>query len=92
MAGDERSIQSSLERIRAEYQEMPGLRLTADQVARLCGVERTACEQLLEALVDTSYLERSIDGRYALRAETRASAGLWLDERRRPLARTRSAG
>src|SRR5256885_16506125 len=29
-----------LERIRAEYLEMPGLSLKADQVQRLCGVER----------------------------------------------------
>jgi len=88
----ERSIQSSLERIRAEYQEMPGLRLTPDQVARLCGVERAACEQLLEALVDTRYLERSRDGRYTRPAETRASAGVHFAERGSPRTRARSAG
>jgi hypothetical protein len=32
--------QQVLERIRAEYLEMPGLCLKADQVQRLCGVER----------------------------------------------------
>lgn len=86
------TIQSGLERIRAEYQEMPGLRLTPDQVARLCGVERSSCEQLLEALVDTRYLERSTDGRYARPAETRASTGPVFDEWRKPVTRTRSAG
>jgi DNA-binding IclR family transcriptional regulator len=86
------TIQSSLERIRAEYQEMPGLRLTPDQVARLCGVERSSCEQLLEALVDTRYLERSTDGRYARPADTRGSAGAAIEQWRRPLVRARSTG
>jgi response regulator of citrate/malate metabolism len=90
--GAGRTIQSGLERIRAEYQEMPGLRLTSDQVARLCGVERSSCEQLLEALVDTRYLERSTDGRYARPAETRGRSGPLFDEWRRPATRARSAG
>jgi hypothetical protein len=59
-----------LDRIRAEYQEMPGLRLTGEQVSRLCGVERSACEILLDALVDSHYLERTRDGRYARPADT----------------------
>ena len=88
----EPTVQSGLERIRAEYQEMPGLRLTSAQVSRLCGVERSSCEQLLEALVDTRYLERSTDGRYARPAETRGSAGPAFEEWRRPVTRTRSAG
>jgi len=86
------TIQSGLERIRAEYQEMPGLRLTSDQVARLCGVERSSCQQLLEALVDTRYLERSSDGRYGRPADTRGSSGPWFDQWRRPATRARSAG
>jgi hypothetical protein len=45
-----------LERIRAEYLEMPGLRPTLAQVQRLCGVERTICQDLLNALVDTKFL------------------------------------
>ena len=65
--------QSSLQRIRAEYQEMPGLRLTCEQVARLCGLDRSACEQLLEALVDCKYLERAADARYALPADLRTA-------------------
>ena len=41
-----------LERIRAEYLEMPGLCLTSEQVQRLCGVERTICQLVLDSLVD----------------------------------------
>ena len=36
-----------LERVRAEYLEMPGLRLTLKQVQRLCGIERTVCQMVL---------------------------------------------
>ena len=38
-----------LERIRAEYLEMPGLCLTSEQVQRLCGVERTICQLVLDS-------------------------------------------
>ena len=36
--------QAMLTRIRAEYLEMPGLRLTLEQARRLCGVERGLCQ------------------------------------------------
>jgi hypothetical protein len=52
-------------RIRAEYLEMPGLRLTLEQAQRLCGVERTLCKTLLDALVDARFLCVKSDGAYA---------------------------
>lgn len=55
-----------LERIRAEYQEMPGLTLKAEQVARLCGVDRTLCTAALQALVDAKVLIVRPDGAYTL--------------------------
>ena len=61
----------ALQRIRAEYDEMPGLRLTAEQVARLCGIESFACHHLLDALVDTGYLDRAANGHYVRPAEPR---------------------
>jgi hypothetical protein len=64
-----------LQRIRAEYLEMPGLRLTQEQVGRLCGVERALCQMVLDALVAERFLYVTSDGRY-----TRLSDG----ERRRP--------
>ena len=54
-----------LERIRAEYLEMPGLRLRAEQVQRLCGVERTMCQIVLDTLVETKFLSMKSDGTYA---------------------------
>jgi len=41
-----------LTRLRAEYLEMPGLQLTRGQAQRLCGLERVACERVLDTLVD----------------------------------------
>ena len=38
-------------RIRAEYLEMPGMRLTVRQAARLFNLELAHCAQVLEALV-----------------------------------------
>ena len=38
-------------RIRSEYQEMPGLRVTLPQAARLFGLEPTSCERVLNTLV-----------------------------------------
>jgi hypothetical protein len=35
------TIQNVRNRLRAEYMEMPGLRLKAEQVQRLCGIDQT---------------------------------------------------
>jgi hypothetical protein len=58
-------MQAILERLRAEFLEMPGLRLTAEQVHRLCGVEQTTCRAVLDALVSEKFLCTKSDGTYA---------------------------
>ena len=55
-----------LNRVRAEYLEMPGLRLTCQQMQRLCGIERTVCQMVLDSLVDKQFLCVRPDGHYAL--------------------------
>lgn len=60
-----RTNEDILSRLRAEFLEMPGMRLTADQVHRLCGVERALCRQALDALVASKFLRVKPDGRYA---------------------------
>jgi hypothetical protein len=57
--------QEVLERIRAEYLEMPGLQLTVEQVQRLCGVERAICHVVLETLVEAKFLCTKSNGVYA---------------------------
>ncbi len=54
-----------LTRIRAEYQEMPGLRLTLAQAQRLCGVQQTLCQMVLDSLVGEKFLSLKSDGHYA---------------------------
>jgi hypothetical protein len=53
-------------RIRAEFGEMPGLRLTLPQAARLFNLEHARCERVLGALVDRGAL--SSDGKAFVRA------------------------
>lgn len=53
-----------LQRIRAEFIEMPGLALRPEQVQRLCGVERTICDMALEQLVLAGFLSKRTDGAY----------------------------
>ena len=57
-------MRRTIERVRAEFLEMRGLRLTAAQVTRLCGVEQTICQGVLDALVDVKFLRVSSDGTY----------------------------
>jgi hypothetical protein len=58
-------IDDVLNRLRAEFLEMPGLRLNPEQIRRLCGVEGTACQRVLDSLVNEQFLVRTSDGRYA---------------------------
>jgi len=59
------TVHRTLERLRAEFLEMPGLRLTAAQVERFCGVDPRTCRAVLDALVDARFLRVAPDGRYA---------------------------
>ena len=53
-----------LSRIRGEYLEMPGLRLTGAQAQRLWGLDRDVCDALLAMLVDANFLSRTRDGAF----------------------------
>jgi hypothetical protein len=56
-------------RLRAEYLEMPGLRLNIQQVQRLCGVNRARSQAVLNDLVVSRFLCRMSDGSYARAVE-----------------------
>ena len=51
-----------VERIRSEFLEMPGLRLTMPQASRLWGLDITACEQVVDVLVESTFLRRTGTG------------------------------
>jgi len=53
-----------LHRIRAEYLEMPGLRLTLQQAQRLWGLDDLTCAKMLETLVEVKFLTKRPDGQY----------------------------
>ncbi len=57
-------------RVRSEYREMPGLRLTLEQAMRMWALDRDRCKRVLDALVRAHFLELDRTGRYA-----RAHAG-----------------
>jgi hypothetical protein len=54
-----------LQRVKSEFLEMPGLRLTCPQAQRLLGLDESTCVQLLEWLVASKFLWRPQDGTYA---------------------------
>lgn len=52
-------------RIRAEFIEMPGLRLTPAQASRLWGPEPPACRDVIDFLVRSAFLRWSAAGTVA---------------------------
>ena len=63
------SIDDLIPRVRGEYLEMPGLKLTSAQASRLWGLDSRTCQRLLHTLVDAQFLTCTTDGRYR-RAES----------------------
>lgn len=64
VATREVSVTDALGRVKSEYLEMPGLRLTPQQAQRLWGLDREMCHALLGALVDAQFLNRTRDGAF----------------------------
>jgi hypothetical protein len=58
-----------LVRVRGEYREMPGLRLTIPQAARLLGMPPDVAETVLDQLRRSAVLALSADGAYSLITE-----------------------
>jgi hypothetical protein len=50
--------------IRGEFLEIPGLRLTKDQIQQLWGLRPDACTTVLEALLRQRFLQLTADGHY----------------------------
>jgi hypothetical protein len=51
-----------VDRVRGEFNEMPGLQLTMPQAARLLGIEPEACRDVIDVLVDSAFLKRTPAG------------------------------
>jgi hypothetical protein len=61
---DTASDEQLLRRIRSEYLEMPGLRLSREQAQRLWALDASTCARLLECLVASGFLHCGVDGRF----------------------------
>ena len=51
-------------RIQIEFIEMPGLKLSRDQIRRLCGVPADMCDKALATLVESGFLRQKPDGSF----------------------------
>jgi hypothetical protein len=61
------SREQVIERIRAEFRDLPCLRLTRGQAQRLFGLRADVCERVFQALVDEGLLTLGDDARYGVR-------------------------
>ena len=50
--------------VRGEFLEIPGLRLTHDQIRRLWGLSSETCATVLETLLHQRFLQLSAEGYY----------------------------
>ena len=60
----EEDITPLLRRVRNEFLEMPGLRLTSAQAARLWALDRSTSELILNGLTSDGFLWRNREGAY----------------------------
>jgi hypothetical protein len=60
----EASVSAWVERVRAEYLEMPGLSLTEWQMRRLWMLDASVCNAVVESLVKSAFLRRCDNGTY----------------------------
>ncbi len=67
LSGERQALefQRLVERVRGEFLEMPGLRLTIPQAARLWGLDRPSCEAVVDVLIRSEFLQRTASGAVA---------------------------
>ena len=54
-----------MRRVRSEFREMPGKRLTLGQAMRLWDLDRPTCCTVLDSLVASHFLQQDACGRYS---------------------------
>jgi hypothetical protein len=55
-------IDAIIRRVRGEFREMPGLRLTPAQAMRLWGLELETCRRVIDELVEAAFLRWTAEG------------------------------
>ena len=56
-----------ISRVRGEFEEMPGLRLTERQAQKLWALDAAACTTVLHTLVDHCFLTKTTGGAFVRR-------------------------
>jgi len=56
------TVEAVTKRVRAEFDEMPGLTLTERQAAKLFGIEGRLCRDVIDQLIDDSFLRKTRSG------------------------------
>jgi hypothetical protein len=64
-APDSAEFEHLVARVRSEFLEMPGLRLTVTQAARLWGLDSARCEAVIDVLIRCEFLQRTASGAVA---------------------------
>ena len=59
------NVDALAQRVRAEFEEMPGLALTVPQASKLFGIDADVCLRVFEQLIGASYLRRTRAGAVA---------------------------
>jgi hypothetical protein len=60
----EESVERLERRLKSEFLDMPGLKLTEAQACKLWGLDAQSCSHLLEKLVSMNFLLRTRDGAF----------------------------
>jgi hypothetical protein len=64
-------INMAVNRVRAEFAEMPGLRLSLTQAARLWGFDQADCRHVVDTLEGSGFLRRTAEGLIVRAEDTR---------------------
>lgn len=63
-----RRLKEALARVQHLFMEIPGVKLTTADAARLSGLDRQVCRELLHNLLETGFLEQRLGGIFVRRA------------------------
>jgi hypothetical protein len=64
------TVAKLVQRIREEFEEVPGLQISVREGARFWAIDTDICNYVLQALHDAGFLVKAPDGRYRQRQPT----------------------
>jgi hypothetical protein len=76
------ALEDCVQRIRAEYLDLPGLSLTARQAQRLWNLDSETCQRVLDLMIRDNFLRRTPQAQYVRGDWCRSVDCLRLTDRR----------